>query len=71
MTTDEFLALIDYPVHETTFRVAINGERGAGGLWRYHPMEREEATKLSRKAMWLAKLRKATNGKYGRYFGDE
>ena len=66
MTIDEFFALIDYPVHEATCKVALFGE----GIY-YKPIEREEAVKLSRRCMFLAKLRGATNGKYGRQFGNE
>ncbi len=66
MTIDELPALINYPVHEATCKVALFGE----GIY-YKSMEREEAVKLSRRCMWLARLRGATNGKYGRHFGIE
>lgn len=56
---DKFLASLNYPVHEATYKIALC------------TMEQEEAIRISRRALWLAKLRRATNEKFGRCFGSE
>ena len=71
MTIDEFLALIDYPVHWPTCDAAVRGERGGRDWWLRHPMEKKRVIKMCRRCLWLMRLRGATNGKYGRHFGNE
>ena len=71
MEIDKQLAFLNYPVHWPTYAAAVNGERGGRDWWLRHPIEKEKALKMCRRCLFLMRLRKATNGKYGRHFGIE